>query len=197
MKKILLSALIVSSLISIQGQSVMYSVNFSGLNESPPNASLGIGTGTVVYDGTAHTMALSASFSGLLGPVTQTHIHGPTAVAFTGTSGIAVGNPSLPGFPLGVTSGTYANTMDLTLNSSYNNTFLANNGGTAASAEAALAAAMLAGKTYWNIHSTSVPGGEIRGFLTVVPEPSSIALAGLGVIGLAVRASHKRRASKA
>jgi hypothetical protein len=56
---------------------------------------------------------------------------------------------------------------------------------------------MAAGEAYWNIHSTTFPGGEIRGFLVAVPEPSSLALLGLGAVGLAARAWNKRRASKA
>jgi hypothetical protein len=64
--------------------------------------------------------------------------------------------------------------------SSYNPAYVTANGGTTASAEAALAAAMAAGEAYLNIHTTVVPGGEIRGFLTLVPEPSGAALLGLG-----------------
>ena len=41
-------------------------------------------------------------------------------------------------------------------------------------------AAMLAGNTYVNVHSNLFPGGEIRGQLQAIPEPSSFALAGLG-----------------
>ena len=43
--------------------------------------------------------------------------------------------------------------------------------------------------TGWQPHS-------VRGFLTAVPEPSSLALAGLGVVGLAARVWSKRRAKK-
>jgi CHRD domain/PEP-CTERM motif len=60
------------------------------------------------------------------------------------------------------------------------------NGGTTASAEAALAASMAVGEAYLNIHTTVVPGGEIRGFLTAVPEPSTFMLAVLA-LGLAFR----------
>jgi hypothetical protein len=35
---------------------------------------------------------------------------------------------------------------------------------------------MAAGEAYLNIHTTVVPGGEIRGFLTLAPEPSSAAI---------------------
>ena len=45
---------------------------------------------------------------------------------------------------------------------------------------------MEAGKTYWNIHSSTVGGGEIRGFLVPVPEPGALAFAGLAAAGLVV-----------
>jgi hypothetical protein len=37
---------------------------------------------------------------------------------------------------------------------------------------------------YMNVHDGTFPGGEIRGVLTVVPEPSSLALLGLSAGGL-------------
>jgi hypothetical protein len=39
---------------------------------------------------------------------------------------------------------------------------------------------MAADEAYLNIHTTSVPGGEIRGFLVLVPEPSTAAILGIG-----------------
>jgi hypothetical protein len=128
-----------------------------------------------------------ANFSGMSGTVTVTHFHGPTGTPGTGTAGIAVGNPSLPGFPTGANNGSYNQTLDLTQTGSYNGTFLNNNGGTAASAEAAFFNAMNQGRIYWNIHSSTFGSGEIRGFLTLVPEPSSLALFGLGAVAIAAR----------
>lgn len=173
MKKILLSILMSCSLISARATIVQYVVSLSGPNESPPNASPGIGSGTVNYDDVLHTLALSLSFAGLVGTTTASHIHAATAVAGTGTAGVATTTPTFAGFPLGVTAGTYANVLDLTLASSYNPSYVTANGGTTAGAESALAAAMAADKAYWNIHTSTFPGGEIRGFLTPVPEPST------------------------
>jgi len=53
--------------------------------------------------------------------------------------------------------------------SSYNPAYITNNGGTPASAWAALRTAIAAGKAYLNIHSNLFPGGEIRGFLNLCP----------------------------
>src|SRR4051812_6419846 len=87
-----------------------FDVIFDGPSESPPNASPGTGFGTVDYNDVAHTLALNASFSGLLGTTTASHIHAPTLVPFVSTAGVATTTPSFAGFPLGVTSGTFSNT---------------------------------------------------------------------------------------
>lgn len=168
-----------------QAALIQYSAVLSGPAESPPNASPGTGLALVDYDNVAHTLHVNVTFSGLTGTTTASHIHGPTAVAGTGTAGVATTTPTFAGFPLGVTAGVYDNTLDLTLASSYNPSFQSANGGTPASAEAALTAAIAAGKAYLNVHSTTFPGGEIRGFLTPIPEPATIALLGLG--GLLIR----------
>jgi hypothetical protein len=84
--------------------------------------------------------------------------------------------------------------FDLTMASSYNPAFVTAEGGTVAGAEAALEAGLLAGETYINIHTSAFPGGEIRGFLAAVPEPSTWAMMLIGFLGLgfAFRTSRRR-----
>ncbi len=190
MKKTLFILALATTLTSAHATLYVYTVIFSSLGEAA--SSPGTGSGTVSYDDIAHTLGLSCSFSGLLGTTTASHIHAATVSPFTGNAGVATTTPSFALFPLGVTSGTFNNVLDLTLASSYNATFVTANGGTTAGAEAALAAAMANGEAYWNIHTSAAPSGEIRGFLTPVPEPSSLALAGLCAAGAIGRAWHRK-----
>ena len=147
----------------------IYWVSLSGPAEVPPNNSPGTGTALITIDAVANTMRVQTTFSGLLAGVTASHIHAATAVAGAGTAGVATTLPTFPGFPSGVTAGTYDQTFNMLLASSYNPSYVTNNGGTPAAAFAALTAAISAGKAYLNIHSTMFPGGEIRGFLNLCP----------------------------
>ena len=147
----------------------------------------GSGTATVTIDTVLHSMLVNVVFSGLSGVTTAAHIHCCTAVPGTGTAGVATQTPTFSGFPGGVSTGTYLNTFDLTLPGSWNTTFVNNNGGTPALAEAVLLAGLEDERTYLNIHTNLFPGGEIRGFLVRnVAEPGSMALLGLAVSGLMI-----------
>ena len=155
---------------------------------SEPTASPGTGYGTALYDDVLHTLTLDCTFSGLVATgsgTTASHIHAPTALPFQGTVGVATTTPTFAGFPLGVTSGVFHSVLNLTQSSSWNPAYVTANGGTTAGAESAFAAALASGKSYWNIHSQTFGGGEIRGFMQLVPEPASCVLVGLGVFGLA------------
>jgi hypothetical protein len=74
--------------------------------------------------------------------------------------------------------------FDLTQASTYNPAFVTAQGGTIAAAEATLVAGLLAGNAYLNIHTMMFPNGEIRGFLSAVPEPATWAMMLLGFLGL-------------
>jgi CHRD domain/PEP-CTERM motif len=161
---------------------LVFTATLNGPNDN--TTSSGTGSALVSIDDVANTMRVQVTFSGLTSDTTASHIHAPTALPGTGTVGVATTLPTFTGFPLGVTSGTYDHTFDMTQLSSYNPSFVTANGGTPASAAAALFAAIDADKAYVNIHTTQYPAGEISGFLVPVPEPSSFVLAAIGVLGL-------------
>jgi len=167
--------------------------HLDGPSEFPPNASPGTGIAFVEFDIIAHTLHVVASFSDLIGTTTAAHIHccisPDDAVPI---AGVATTVPSFPGFPLGVTSGVFDATFDTTLASTYRAGFIAANGGTVASAEAALFAGMVAGHAYFNIHTTFAPGGEIRGFLAV-PAPGTLAFLVAGLMGVGAALRMRRR----
>jgi CHRD domain len=171
--------------VSANADTITLSANLTGALEIPATPSTGTGHATVILNTTAQTMEVQVSFSGLTSGTTASHIHCCLPAPFQNTNEpVGTTIPTFPGFPLGVTSGTYDMTFDLTANSTYNlfvppnmgNQFL---GTTAATAEPIFVNALLAGETYLNIHSTAFPSGEIRGFLAV-PGP----IAGAGLPGL-------------
>ena len=200
MKKLSLLCLSMALVLSVQsawGHEVVYYTTLSGPAEFPTNTSPGTGWGRATFDLDLLTMRIEASFSGLLGSTSASHIHCCTILPGTDpgvmTAGVATITPSFTGFPTGVSAGTYDFTYNMALASSYNAAFITNNGGTVSSAFGALIAGLNANKAYLNIHSTSTipannfPGGEIRGFLRLVPEPSTLLLAVFGMSGLLMR----------
>ncbi len=144
----------------------------SGANENPANASPATGTANVNLDTTTHQLRVRVAFSGLVAPTTMAHIHCCTAPP--NNVGVATTVPAFVGFPLGVTSGQMDQTYDTTQAGTWNASFITNNGGTTAGAEAALATGLAAGNAYLNIHTSTFPAGEIRGFLQPQAEPVSV-----------------------
>ncbi len=170
--------------------SYTFEATLTGSSEHPPVASPGTGFARVILDTIAHTLEIYAEFAGLLAPTTVAHIHAPTALPFAGNVGIAVQPPTLSGFPAEVTAGTYLNTFDTSVSATYNTAYLTTYGfGDPLAAEAALLGDLMAGRAYFNIHTTAYPAGEIRGFFRApapIPLPPAMPflLTALGALWL-------------
>jgi len=96
-----------------------------------------------------------------------------------------------------VTSGTFNATFSLTDPTFYNPTFVTLEGGTVAGAEAALIAGIEDGQSYFNIHTTMNPGGEIRGQLEPTPLPAALPLFATGLGALALLGLRRKRKATA
>ncbi|MGE0384323.1 MAG: CHRD domain-containing protein [Gammaproteobacteria bacterium] len=160
------------------------------LRDEVGTLSSGTGFARVTIDLDLETMRVEFNFSGLTGNTTASHIHCCTTNPGTGNAGVATEVPSFP-FPLGVTSGSFDETFDLTDPNTFNTTpttgFLATSGGTAALASARLILGLDANKAYLNIHTSAFPGGEIRALLAPVPLPAAVWLMASALGGLALR----------
>ena len=88
-------------------------------------------------------------------------------------------------FPLDVTSGSYSTTLTAAS--------LIPDPADGINTFAEAVNAIEAGHTYFNIHTVAFPGGEIRGQITVIPEPASLTLLTLGLGGILAIARFGRR----
>ena len=107
-----------------------------GKSEVPATTSAATGNADIDYDAATKKLTWKVTYSGLSGPATAAHFHGPAEPGKN--AGVAVAIPN-------ATSSPAEGSATLT---------------------DAQAADLVAGKYYVNIHTAANPGGEIRGQVT-------------------------------
>ena len=113
-----------------------FKVTLDAKSEVPPNSSAGTGTADVDFDAATKKLTWKLTYSGMTGPVSAAHFHGPAEPGKN--AGVAVAIPNAGTSPAeGSATLTDAQAADLT-----------------------------AGKYYINVHTAANPGGEIRGQVT-------------------------------
>ena len=118
-----------------QNRVELFEATLTGANEVPPNNSTATGTAEVRLNEAANTITWKVLFSGLSGPATGGHIHGPAGP--DQNAGVQVPFGNLVAQPIaGEARITPEQVNQLT-----------------------------SGQWYVNIHSQRFPGGEIRGQL--------------------------------
>jgi CHRD domain len=138
----LLAAVFLLAAAVVQAQT--YGVVMTGSQERPtPTASTGWGNATVTFDSTRSSINVVITVKGLTSAINGAHIHKKTAGSDVGN--IVVGFTPSASFVNGKLTGTFP-------------------------IDAATAADLIAnpGNYYMNVHTTTNPGGEIRGDLTPI-----------------------------
>jgi hypothetical protein len=134
--KTLLATLAVGVLFAGPALAEKMKATLDGKSENPPNTSAGKGTADIDYDAATKKLSWKLTYSGLSGPATAAHFHGPAEPGKN--AGVAVAIPN-------ATSSPAEGSATLT---------------------DAQAADLMAGKYYVNVHTAANPGGEIRGQVT-------------------------------
>jgi hypothetical protein len=117
-----------------QADVTVYAIDLKGASEVPPNDSKGTGKGEVRYDTATKKCSWTVTYSGLSGPATSAHFHGPAAP--------------------GANAGPVITLDPTTLASPVKGEALLTD---------AQAADLAKGLWYLNIHTAKHPPGEIRG----------------------------------
>ena len=136
--RIMLATLALGTAIAFAGPAFAEKLKatLDGASEVPPNTSAGKGTADIDYDAATKKLTWKLTYSGLSGPATAAHFHGPADPGKDASVAVAIPN---------ATSSPAEGSATLT---------------------DAQAADLMAGKYYVNVHTAANPKGEIRGQVT-------------------------------
>lgn len=118
------------------GAAPSFTVQLSGTQEVPAVTSSGTGVANLTYDPASRMLTWSVTYTGLSGPATMAHFHGPAAA----------GKNAAPVIWISKQGGTAKSPMK-----------------GKATLTPAQAKEFVAGEWYINVHTKDHPGGEIRG----------------------------------
>jgi hypothetical protein len=133
---------------------MIFTTTLTGPQEAPSNVSSGSGFGMVLLNDAQTQITVDLSWSGLTAPATSAHIHD--------------GAPGVVGPVLFNFTGVPGATSGAIPEQSFGIT-------------AGQVAQLEAGHFYIDVHTSNFAGGEIRGQITLTPEPASVWLIGLGL----------------
>jgi hypothetical protein len=108
-------------------ETVTYKVALTASNEVPANDSKGTGTADVTFDKATKQLKWKVTYSGLTGPATMGHFHGPAETGKNAAVVLAFANPASP--IEGSTALTDAQAADLMAGKWYVNVHTAKNKG--------------------------------------------------------------------
>ena len=136
--KTMLATLVLGAAVAFAGPAFAdkMKATLDGKSEVPPNTSAGTGTADLDYDAASKKLTWKVTYSGLSGPATAAHFHGPAAAGANAGVKVPIPNPATSPIEGSVTL-TDEQAADLA-----------------------------GGKYYINVHTAANPGGEIRGQVT-------------------------------
>lgn len=114
-------------------ETASFKADLKGSEEVPPTTSAGAGSVEATYDSASKQLTWKGTVSALSGPATAAHFHGPAGPGQN--AGVLIPVP-------GVKTGPFEGSA--TLNDKQSK-------------------ALLAGQTYFNVHTAANPNGELRG----------------------------------
>jgi hypothetical protein len=118
---------------SALAETVTFKANMTAAQEVPANDSKGTGNAEISYDTGSKMLTWTVNFSGLTGPATVAHFHGPAEPGKNAGVAVLIGNT-----PTSPAKGS-------------------------ATLTDAQAADLMGGRWYVNVHTADHRGGEIRG----------------------------------